>query len=73
MLLEIRNYLRDQKTVSNQQIAREFNIDISALQPMLDLWECKKVIQLYKKNNCYSVCNKCSMQNILYYQYIATI
>lgn len=60
MLLQIRNYIRTQKIVSTQQLTREFRLDISALQPMLALWEQKGVIQKCTQSaGCASSCFKC--------------
>lgn len=69
MLLQIRDYIRKAKVVSNQQLAREFQIDIQALQPMLQLWLAKGVIQRCEdKGNCKSSCFKCRTVALEYYQ-----
>lgn len=71
MLLEIREYLRRETLVSNQQIAREFKIDLAALQPMLDFWLKKKVISCcQRKTSCKSACFKCAEPPV-YYQYLS--
>lgn len=71
MLLQIRDYLRRACVASNQQIAREFQLDLQALQPMLDLWINKGVIAcIQEKTACQSRCFKCSVQPPLYYQYV---
>jgi hypothetical protein len=72
MLLQIRDYLRRVGVASNQQIAREFHLDLQALQPMLDLWLRKGVIGSCqkKKSTCQSRCFKCKIQPLTYYQYL---
>lgn len=67
MLLQIRDYIRHQQVVSNQQIAREFNLDLPALEPMLDLWLRKKVIARAQEPACKSPCFKCKTQQPLVY------
>ena len=70
MLLQIRDYLRQEKIASNQQIAREFHLDLTALQPMLDVWLSKGVVALcQEKSACQSRCFKCQTQPPVYYQY----
>ncbi|KTD28062.1 MULTISPECIES: FeoC-like transcriptional regulator [Legionella] len=69
MLLQIRDYLRRHRVASNQQIAREFQIELQALQPMLDLWLRKGVIACcQEKSDCQSSCFKCKTQPPVYYQ-----
>ncbi|MBA4695936.1 MAG: hypothetical protein H2069_00945 [Legionella sp.] len=72
MLLQIRDYLRQEQTASNQQIARHFRIDIHALQPMLEFWVTKGVLVAHErsgKKNCQSGCLQCKPQSLIYYQY----
>ena len=71
MLLQIRDYLCRLSVASNQQIAREFQLDPQALQPMLELWIKKGVIRCYQeKKGCQSRCFKCNIEPPLYYQYV---
>lgn len=71
MLLQIRDYICRQGTVSTQQLTREFHVALSALQPMLDLWVNKGVIRkCQEKTNCQSACFKCRVQSHEYYQYL---
>jgi hypothetical protein len=73
MLLLIREFLRRERVASNQQIARELQIDIHTLQPMLDLWLHKDVIKRCQDtSHCQSRCFKCSNQPPVYYQYCDT-
>ena len=67
MLLKIRDYLKCVGLASNQQIAREFQLDLQALQPMLDLWLSKGVIGSHqKKTACQSQCLNCEI--LIFYQ-----
>jgi hypothetical protein len=60
MLLRLRDYIVREGMVSTQQMTREFKIEPSALQPMLDLWVNKGVIQKATQGTCRSQsCNKC--------------
>lgn len=72
MLLQLRDFIRQHKIASNQQIAREFHIDILTLQPMLEIWLRKGVIESCeeKSSSCKSRCFKCrSSQPPVYYRY----
>ncbi|EHL29872.1 FeoC-like transcriptional regulator [Legionella drancourtii] len=72
MLLQIRDYIGRQGVVSTQQLAREFHLDLPALQPMLDLWVGKGIIRkCQEKANCQSTCFKCRIQSLEYYQYLS--
>ncbi len=71
MLLQIRDYICREGVVSSQQLAREFRLDLPALQPMLDLWIGKGVIRkCQEKANCQSTCFKCRSDSPEYYQYL---
>lgn len=71
MLLQIRDFIRREGVVSTQQLTREFRLDLSALQPMLDLWVRKGMIRkCQEKANCQSTCFKCRIQSPEYYQYL---
>lgn len=73
MLLQLRDFIRKSKVVSTQQLSREFHIDLSALQPMLDLWEKKGAIKkCQEKANCGSACFKCKPKQLEYYEYLLT-
>ncbi|CEK11942.1 FeoC-like transcriptional regulator [Legionella hackeliae] len=73
MLLQIREFIRREQVVSNQQIAREFKLDTDSLQPMLDLWLRKGVISFcQEKTACQTRCFKCKIQPPVYYQYNST-
>jgi hypothetical protein len=71
MLLQIHDYIYREGVVSTQQLTREFHLDITALQPMLELWMRKGVIgKVQDKANCQSTCFKCRNQPPEYYQYL---
>lgn len=73
MLLQLLNFIRKYKVVSTQQLTREFRMDLSALQPMLDLWEKKGSIKKCQERvNCGSTCFKCKPQQLEYYEYLLT-
>lgn len=73
MLLQIRDFIRREQVASNQQIAREFQIDIQTLQPMLDVWVRKGFIECCQQTKgCQSRCFKCATQPPVYYQYRST-
>ncbi len=60
MLLQIRKYMSRERVVSTQQLTREFQMDLPALQPILDLWVGKGIIRKCQgKTNCQSTCFKC--------------
>lgn len=74
MLLQIRDYLRREKVASNQQIAREFRLDLQALEPMLQLWLRRGVIGCCQERSaCQSTCFKCKIQPPVYYQYLEQV
>jgi hypothetical protein len=74
MLLQIRDYLRREKVASNQQLAREFKIELSALDPMLTIWLNKGIIiRCQEKPACQSSCFKCKAQPPIYYTYAPQI
>lgn len=71
MLLQIHEYIRRERVVSNQQLARAFRLDMSSLQPMLDRWLAKGVIEkCTQPGGCQSRCFKCQ-QPPEYYTFIA--
>ncbi len=70
MLLLIRDYISRQSVVSLQQLSREFHMDEAAIQPMLDIWVKKGVIQSVEKDgDCKTKCSKCGPKpNAKFYQ-----
>ncbi len=71
MLLQIRDFIRQEGVVSTQQLTREFALDLSALQPMLHVWERKGIIQkCHEPSACQSTCFKCKNQAPDYYCFV---
>lgn len=70
MLLQLRDYIIRENVVSTQQMLREFNIDASALQPMLDFWIKKGIIAPHQnKPSCQSACSRCTTTTtVVFYQ-----
>ncbi|STX52724.1 FeoC like transcriptional regulator [Legionella busanensis] len=70
MLLQILNYLRREGIASNQQLAREFNLDLMALEPMLDIWLKRGIIAFCQNEvHCQKSCLKnCHKQAVVYYR-----
>ena len=70
MLLQIRDYIQREQVASTQQLAREFRIDEQALQPMLDIWVKKGVIeQCQEKAGCQSTCSRCKTDAPVFFRY----
>lgn len=60
MLLQIRDFIYREGVVSTQQLSRKFHLDLTALQPMLDLWVRKGAIRKCQGGaNCKTACFKC--------------
>lgn len=71
MLLPIRDFLQKEKIASLQHLARVFHVDEQALQPMLDVWINKRVIELLtEKVGCRSACYRCNSSAKIFYRYI---
>lgn len=72
MLLQIRDFIHRSHIASNQQIAREFGLDIDAVEPILACWVRKKVIGIYnQKKGCKQTCLRCTPKEIIYYQFLS--
>lgn len=72
MLLQIRDFIAREGVVSTQQLTRAFNLDLQAIQPMLELWVRKGVIaKCAGQASCQSTCFKCDTQRPEYYEYNA--
>ena len=68
MLLQLRDYIRREHMVSMQQLTREFHVDESALQPMLDIWVQKGAIIPHQNDKaCQSSCSRCSTSVVVFY------
>jgi hypothetical protein len=69
MLLQIRDFIRRAGVVSTQQLMREFRIEATALQPMLNIWVRKGLIAPCQLSACRSKCGGCA-GTTTYYEYI---
>lgn len=71
MLLQLRDYLVKEQVASLEQIARFFQVDTTALEPMLDVWISRGVIhQEVKKVACGTACTGCDYPPAIYYCYL---
>jgi len=60
MLLALLDYIKKEKLVSSRQLAREFQVDETALEPMLNIWVQKGAIkQCLNQSQCKSSCMQC--------------
>lgn len=60
MLLQLRDFIHREQVVTTQQLARTFQVDEQALQPMLDVWVRKGVIEPCEQTTaCQSACMRC--------------
>ena len=74
MLLKLRNYLSKEKVVNLQQMAREFRMDESALEPMLAWWVRQGLIRAHQaEKSCRGACQGCQPNAIAVYEYIGEI
>ncbi len=69
MLLQLRDFIAREKFVSTQQLTRAFQIDLSALQPMLECWVSQGVIVRQETQGCAKSCGGCG-RDVVYYQYL---
>lgn len=68
MLLQLRDYIRRENVVSVQQMSREFRVDPSALQPMLDFLVQKGIISPNQNTpGCQSTCSRCTISTVVFY------
>jgi hypothetical protein len=75
MLLQLRDYLAKEQYVSLKQLAREFNIDTTALIPILDVWVARGVLKIEEYNTkhvaCATACGGCAGGDApRYYRYV---
>lgn len=67
MLLQLRDFIQSAGYASGTQLAREFRIAPSALQPLLDFWVKKGAIKpLQEKTSCEKRCIQCKTPEIVY-------
>ena len=73
MLLQVRDFMRREKIASSQQIARELALDPAALEPMLELWCRKGVIEPCESPRCGTPkkgCGQCGQTAARYYRWV---
>lgn len=69
MLFQIRDYIAREGVVSDQQIARAFHMDKYALEPLLERWMRKGVIQrCHEASFCKTKCFQCHETKPVFYQ-----
>ena len=71
MLLAVRNFIQTYGVVSSEQLSREFQIPAEALDPMLEIWIAKGVVQKLASKHCGSSCQTCRPRSIAYYEAIS--
>lgn len=68
MLLQLHKFIQQERVVSLQQLAREFQIDELALMPMLHyLVQKGMVYSSERKKHCQSLCQQCSPAKVVFY------
>ena len=71
MLLQLRDYLAKERFVSLEQLARVFKTDKTALEPMLDIWVARGVLQVDEQQvACATACGGCGGDTPKYYRYV---
>ena len=72
MLLQLRDYLAKERFVSLEQLARVFKTDATALEPMLDVWVARGVLQQVDEQQkaCATACGGCGGDTPKYYRYL---
>lgn len=69
MLFELLAYIQHEKWISEQQLARAFQLSPEALQPMLMRWIKKGRIQKISPTlSCQRSCLQCHEETLSYYQ-----
>jgi len=69
MLLQVRDYIKKHGQVSTQQLCRHFDIDYTALEPILQRWQQTGSIEAIETENaCAKKCLQCSQEPLIYYQ-----
>ncbi|MDF1757957.1 MAG: FeoC-like transcriptional regulator [Legionellaceae bacterium] len=71
MLLQLRDYIQKSKLVSLEQLAREFKSDSLAIQPMLEIWINKGLVEKQETPlSCGSSCSGCNIKTPVYYHWV---
>ena len=61
ILIEIKQYFQEVGDATVSQIAKHFNLQISAAQGMIDFWLQKNKLQLCKQECTKGSCNGCAL------------
>ena len=70
MLLQIREFIAREHTVSTTQVARYFQMDEYAVLPILEILIRKKIIRAAVQSKyCHNTCQNCLSNTPKYYQY----
>ncbi len=68
ILSELRDYIRERRSVALSDIINHFDIDENTARQMLDVWLSKgKIGKQLATTSCGSSCNKCASANTEYY------
>jgi hypothetical protein len=71
VLLALRNYIAKEKYVSIVQLARVFQMDVKALEPMLEVWVARGVIaEAAETKACAAACLGCRLEISKHYQFL---
>ena len=66
MLLQLREFIKQQQVVSLQQLIREFRTDEAALTPMLAVWVRRGAIVFEQQDvACKSACFRCGGKTLM--------
>lgn len=71
MLAAIRNFIQDQKIVTERQLVLHFKIEASAIQPMLAILQQRHEIEVIQQDVCRQDCQDC--ENPIYYAWIESV
>jgi len=64
-LIELKNYLRQQKQVTLTDLANHFDTELDTMRALLAHWQNKgKVVQIHHHNGCGKGCGGCCQQEI---------
>jgi hypothetical protein len=67
MLKRIEAYIKDEKLVSQKQLALYFEMNPTALEPLLDFLIKRKTIRAVDAKDCGQKCNDC--ESMIYYEW----
>lgn len=74
MLLALRDYIRKNKVVSQEDIARAFNIEATAVDAILSVWVTKGLLTCFRHPvACKTRCIKCNPKSPVFYEYIGGV